>query len=86
MLFADGLHVVVRLVVAGGDHVRDADRVPSVLLRVAAGDLRQDHEVEGHPRIPPGGAHLRGRQGDHSEVGLSIYTLTHQVVYIHSIQ
>ena len=59
----------MRLVVVGRDHVRDADRVPSLLLRESPGDVHQDHEVEGDARIPAGGAHLGGGQAMHSEVG-----------------
>ena len=58
----------MRLVVAGRDNVRDADRVPPVLLGESPGDVHQDHEVEGDARLPAGGAHLGGGQGDHSEV------------------
>lgn len=44
-------------------------RLPSVLLRDAAGDLQEGDELEGDAGVPARGAHLGKGQGPHTQVG-----------------
>ncbi|CAF91884.1 unnamed protein product, partial [Tetraodon nigroviridis] len=57
-----GYNKAVRLVVPGGHHVRDAHRLPTVLLRDATGDLQEGDELEGDPGLPARSPHLREGQ------------------------
>merc|ERR1711936_29308 len=49
----DWLRQDVRLVVPGGHHVRDVDRLPSVLLRDAPGNVSESDELEEYAGVSP---------------------------------
>lgn len=65
---ADGLRTSVRLVVAGRDHVRDADGLSAVLLGQSSGYLPEGDELAGDPDLPAGDADLRGGEGSNCAV------------------
>jgi len=51
-VYATGIQSRVRLVVGRSHHVRDARRLPAVLLGDSAGDLPKDHELQGDAALP----------------------------------
>ena len=76
---ADWVHVILRLVVSGRDHVRDAHRISAFLLGKPDRDLPQSHDLAGNARLSPGSTHFQPSQGFDS--GLLLVRLSTAELY-----
>ncbi|CAF87627.1 unnamed protein product, partial [Tetraodon nigroviridis] len=66
-LHAKRIQQALRLVEPRRHHVRDADRLPAVLLRDASGNLQESDELARNADLPPRSAYIGEGQGPYSQ-------------------